>query len=236
MNSKNMHGLIITSVVILAVALIIAAVNLPIEKHSDYITVNGQSELVVQPDEAIVYFSVNTDADTAKAVQEADSASALKVQAALSGLGRVETSNYYLFPKIDWTPNGSVNNGYSLTHQFKVTTNDLQAVSKIVEAAVGAGANGVDSINYELSQDSKNNASAQVMTQATLAARSKANMVVGALGLHTGRVLKVEESSWWFQASSAAVSGVTTGSGSNVISPQTMAIDANVNVVFEVKK
>jgi len=202
--------------------------------------VTGQSELVVLPDQAVVLFSINTNAPTAQEAQLRDTALTKQVQDALTAQGipasKIETANYYLSPKTDWTASGSVDDGFSLNHQFKVTTGDLQTVSKIIEVAVGAGANGVDNIDYELSLTSKANASAEAMKLATLAASDKAEKVAQAMGLHAGKPLKIEEGSWWFQTpSGASDTGAQGGTDSGSVAPHALAILANVNAAFSLR-
>src|SRR4051812_32988645 len=94
----------------LLIALSISIINFS-QRKSDYITVGGQAEAVVQPDSAVVYATVRTLADTAEQAQQEGAATAAKVQGALTNV-RVETSSYNLNRNTEWTAEGPVDKGY----------------------------------------------------------------------------------------------------------------------------
>ncbi len=231
---------VIIATLIVSLALVIGLMNLPIEKHSDYITVGGQAEVPVAPDQAAVYLSVDTHAATAEEAQSQNADGTNAVKAALHKAGiadaGIETSDYYLNKHTDWTNDGPVDNGYDLQHTLKVYAN-VTAVSAVVDAAVQAGANRIDSIQFQVSEAAKEKAVAEAMTEATEAAKAKAERVTQGIGVRLDRVLKIEESGYWVTVSSEAPamdSYVPQGYEDAVITPQRMAVQENVNVVFAV--
>jgi uncharacterized protein YggE len=128
-----------------------------------------------------------------------------------------------------------VEKGYELMHTLKATS-DVRGVGDIVKAAVGAGATGIDRIEYVVSRDAKDVAVAQAMQEATLTARKKARTVASSVGAHVGRPLKIEEGGWWVTTSSEPLdtSDIPPEYQGNVITPQRLAVQANVNAVFRV--
>jgi uncharacterized protein len=238
MKNISMVISVVLAAVIIGVALLVGLVSF--DRKSDYITVGGQSEVTVNPDRAVLYFTVNTLELTAQQAQEADTAAIGKIQTALQALGidqrRIETSNYYLNKHTDWTNDGPVERGYDLTHTLKVSTSVTDA-AKTINAAVSAGANGVDRIEFLVSREAQDAAVAEAMRQASVSAKEKAQKVTTALGTHMGRVLKIEEGSYWFVASTelpSEVGALPPEYQNNVIAPQRMAVQGNVNMVFAV--
>jgi len=226
---------IITAAIIIGLGLLI---GLAYPKNSDYITVGGQAESIVKPDSAVVYFAILTRADTADATQNADAATTQKVQTALQAISvrGIETQNYYLNPRTEWTNDGPVDKGYELSHTLKVTT-DIEDVSSALSAGVGAGVTSVDRIEYIFSRAAQDAAVTDAMRKATVAARVKAELVASSIGADAGRPLKVDEGGWWMTPSnepSSEADALPDEYKGNVIMPQRMAVQANVNAVFAV--
>lgn len=224
----------------LLVSSILAVGIASVGKKSDYITVGGQAEVPISPDRAIVGFSINSLAATASEAESLNSKAVESVKAKLKAQGiderNVETSYYYLNKRTDWSVDGPVEKGYEVQHSMKITTN-ASGVSSAIQAAVSAGANGVDSIEFRVSRAAQDAAVATAMQQAADTARMKAESVTDALDVRLGRVLKIEEGSYWIAPSNAVASdagSVPAEYQANVISPQRMAVQANVNMVFAV--
>ncbi len=220
----------------LAIGLGLSFVTL--DKKSDYITVGGQAEVSIAPDKAISYISIVTLAQTAQATETENSQIVEKVKAALKEEGieanSIETSNYYLYKKQDWSYEGSIDKGYELYNTLKVTST-IGKASAVVKKAVAAGATSVDRIEFTITKDGQDAIVAAAMSKATQAAKAKAQRVASDVGSSVGRVLKIEEGSWWIttsSGSSTAISDIPSEYANNVITPQQMAVQANVNVVF----
>jgi len=234
------ESIIICSVVIVSIAFIIGLASINTDKKSDYINVGGQSEVVISPDFVVLYFSITTNEQTPELTQELNAKAVEEVRGSLiqEGVkqGNIETSYYYLNKKEDWTPEGPIEKGYELVYTLKVTT-DVHNISRLIKSAVNSGANSVDRIEFITSKDATNKAVAEAMAKATMAAKQKAETVTKSTGVKLGRTLKIEESGWWIAPSnepSAETAEIPSEYANNLISPQKMAVQANVNVAYAV--
>ncbi len=239
MRDLQTNTAIIIAAIVISISIIAGLYGISLEKKSDYITVGGQSEVVIKPDRAIIYLTITTLEDTAQQTQEENNILVEKVKNALKekGIENVETSSYYLNERVDWSSEGPVPKGYELMHTLKIVT-ELSEASDAITTSVANGVNNVGSIEFLMSTESKDIAVAEAMKQATLTAKEKAKKVVEASGSKLGRTLKIEEGSWWIMPSSSAPFSeldIPTEYQSNMITPQLMAVQANVNAVFEVK-
>lgn len=230
---------IIVTAFIIGVALIIGLALLT-PRQSDYINVGGQSEVTIMPDKAVLSFTLTTLEPTADEAQVADTTAMQQIQKALiaQGIdaGNIQTSSYSLNKRVDWTENGSVDRGYELSHTLQVTTNVSDA-AKTIQTAVGAGANGVDQVNFLITQAAQDAAVTEAMRQASLNAEQKAQQVTSSMGVRLDRVLKIEEGGWWIVPStepSNDANEIPAQYAGNVISPQLMAVQGNVNMAFAI--
>lgn len=155
------------------------------------VTTTGHGVVTVAPDEATVDAGVRTQAPTAQAALSANADQMTKVIAALKEVGvkKIQTQEVSLFPNTD--RKGAVT---SFTAQNTVSaTSTIANAGKLIDAAVGAGANTVDGPNLDVaSQDALYR---RALQRAVQDARAKATALAGAGGFRVGRVLTVTESS-----------------------------------------
>ena len=162
-----------------------------------FIEVSGAGVVTVAPDRARISFAVETQADAAAAAstQNADQMDA--VVRALRGLGvrglTVETFGYALRPDYAPRPNdpgrGRLIVGYTAQNNIRVTLGDIEAVGRVMDAAIQAGANRVSSLAFEASDTEA--ARHDALTLAVARARREAETMAAALGRELGEPLEV---------------------------------------------
>jgi uncharacterized protein YggE len=194
------------------------------------ITVTGDGSVTVVPDRAGFDFTVDTKAQTAKAAlaQNADAAAA--VAAAVKGAGvdgkDIQTSQVSLSPQTN--ENGTQILGYSAETTVSVTSTIAKAGS-IVDAAVGAGVDGVSGPSLTLSdQDAQYR---DALKLAVADARTKAQALAEAGGVSLGDVQSIDEGSTpspvvWEQKAAAPSAGDVQ------IEPGTQTVDATVTITY----
>lgn len=166
------------------------------------ITASGSSELTVMPDEAIIRIKVETKAKTAKETQDQNSRAMSQVQSALKRAGiasaDIETDQYNLYPWTEWdnVQQKTIEMGYTLYHTIKVKTTDLDKVGEFISTAVDAGANGIENIQFDLSDKKKEEVRRQALQDAAQNAKAKAETIAGSLGVRIGVVHEISESSF----------------------------------------
>jgi uncharacterized protein YggE len=158
------------------------------------VTVVGESQTDVPPDNALVAFSVVTqNANAVNAQQE----NARKIEAVMKALQdasggarqEVKTSNYSLSPEQDYSGSGMPKIvGYEARNTITVTTDNLNQVGALIDAATKAGANSVEGISFVLRDDSAKRGDA--LGIATKQAMAKAEAIAASLG---GKIVRVVE-------------------------------------------
>jgi uncharacterized protein len=185
-------GLVSIGLVLLAAALYFYRPVTP----SNYtrVTVTGESQTDVPPDSAVVSFSVVTQNAQAVTAQQEN---ARKIEAVMKALQdasggakqEIKTSNYQLSPEQDYSGSGMPKIvGYEARNTITVTTDNLNQVGALIDAATKAGANSVEGISFVLREDSSKRGDA--LGIATKQAMAKAEAIAQSLG---GKIVRVVE-------------------------------------------
>jgi uncharacterized protein YggE len=193
------------------------------------ITVTGTGSVTTVPDQAGFDFSVETRASTAKAALAQNSAAATAVVAAVKDAGvadaDIQTSQVSLSPQTDQAGTQIV--GYAASTSISVKTTIAKAGS-IVDAAVGAGADGVSGPSLSISdQDAQYQ---DALKKAVTAAHAKAQVLADAGGLTLGGAQTIVEGAAQFPVPLAQKADFSAGVA---IQPGTQTVDATVTVTYE---
>ena len=192
------------------------------------ITVSGHGTLTTVPDRASFYFTVDTRAQTAAGALGRNAEAATAVVAALKNAGvaaaDIQTSQVYLSPQT--SENGTSIIGYAASTSIVVKTTIAKAGS-IIDAAVGAGADGVS--GPSLSRSDEDALYRDALKNAVSDARDKAAALASAAGLTLGGAQTVVEGGG--QTPIPLVAGAKADS-SVAIEPGTQTIEANVTVTY----
>jgi hypothetical protein len=193
------------------------------------ITVTGDGTVTVVPDQAGFDFTADTKALTAKAALAQNASVAAGIVAAIKGAGvdatDIQSSQVSLSPQTNDA--GTDITGYDASTTISITTTIAKA-GAVVDAAVGAGADGVSGPNLSRSdQDAQYRAA---LKNAVADARDKAQVLADAGGLSLGDVQTIVEGSnvtpvVFGQKDAAPSAGVA-------IEPGTQTIDATVTVTY----
>jgi uncharacterized protein YggE len=193
------------------------------------ITVTGNGSVTTVPDRAGFDFTVDTRAGTAKSALAQNAAAAAAVAAAIKNAGvaaaDIQTSQVSLSPQTNQAGTEIV--GYAASNTVSVTTTIAKAGST-VDAAVGAGADGVSGPSLSLSdQDAQYR---EALKKAVADAHAKAQALADAGGLSLGGVQTIVEGTGQVPLPFAQKAGVSAGVA---IEPGTQTIDASVTVTFD---
>ena len=160
------------------------------------ISVTGEAQISVAPDIAFVDAGVATDAKTAREASEANNAAMAKVFAALKAANidarDIQTSRLSLQPQ--YAPNRSGPSpvvGYRASNRVTVRIHDVSKVAGAIDTLVGAGANDIGNVGFEVSQASKLLDDAR--EKAVADARRKAEIYARAAGVALGAPLSISE-------------------------------------------
>jgi uncharacterized protein YggE len=151
---------------------------------------SGQGEAKVTPDRASILVNVQTRALTA-AVAAADNAQRTKaVLDALAKLGlpkeQLGTEGYSVYPEMAYDKNGGTPRvaGYVVTNTVKAETKRPAEVGAMIDAALGAGANMINSLSFYASsiEEPRRKAIALAVASARADADAMARAAGGSLG------------------------------------------------------
>jgi uncharacterized protein len=160
------------------------------------ISVTGEAQISVPPDIAFVDAGVATDARTAREASEANNNAMAKVFAALKAANvdarDIQTSRLSLQPQ--YAPNRTGPSpvvGYRASNRVTVRIHDVSKVAGVIDTLVGAGANDIGNVTFEVSQASKLLDDAR--EKAIADARRKAEIYARAAGVTLGAPLSISE-------------------------------------------
>lgn len=154
------------------------------------IEVTGTGESKVTPDRALVYVGVQTKGRTAAlaGAENAKLANAVLAAVRAAGIAReqVGTMNYSVSPSYRYFPDGRKPEltGYDASNTVRVEVRSVDLVGRVIDAALGAGANNVSGISFYASQMDavRREAMAAATTDARLSAEAMARAAGGTLG------------------------------------------------------
>ena len=160
------------------------------------ISVTGEANVSVAPDQAQIDGGVTSDAKTAREATDANNAAMGKVLLALKGAG-IEEKDYQTL-RLSLQPQYAQNRaapspfvGYRASNRVTVRIRDVAKVANVIDVLVGAGATDIGGINFTVSQASKHLDEAR--EKAIADARRKAEIYAKAAGVTLGEPISISE-------------------------------------------
>lgn len=257
MAESNMFAYIIVALAVIGLVIVtgikaaapISITTTPPQEHT--LSVAGTHEIEVAPDQAVLVVQVMTR--NAKAPEASAENRALlravmdTVKAQGVAADDIETTGILLdrwieYEKVEadkglYLPS-AVDKGFQQTTTLKITVKDLEKVGTVLDAAIKAGANSVQEISFELRPETETRLKQDALTQATLIAKKKAEVLAQAAGTTIGPVSMISENSWvqpWLYNSKSYESVAMDAGSAPQISPQkvTLSVSVNLNYALE---
>ncbi len=209
------------------------------------ISVTASEEVKVTPDIAELDLSVTSQEADAQSCQTANSQAVNQVTEALKAQGiqesSIQTSDYSLYPVYDWE-NGQTITGYTMETTITVSDVAIDAVGDVLMAAVNAGVNNIQAVNYMSSQYDESYEKALGM--AVESAYEKANAMAIAGGCSLGDIVKIEERGTNSAARYTAISNMSTEDAGSApaaaagaaVMPGQVSVEANILVEYAVNR
>lgn len=147
------------------------------------ISVSGTATASSSPDSLVIILGVESEAKTANESLSENSNSLNSVISSLtnSGLSEddIQTSNFSIYPMYDSIKdfNGNwqqVLTGYRVSNILSIQTDKIDSAGDIIDAAVSSGANRVDNVSFQLSDDKYQKISDDLIADAINDATQKA--------------------------------------------------------------
>ena len=164
------------------------------QRHS--IRISGEGRVVGIPDIAKIQLGYKAEKKT---VAEAQTDNTDKMNNIINKLKKdfdinkkdIQTSNYNIYPQYDWNEGIKTLQGYQVTQNLNIKIRDLEAVSKILDAAGSAGLNQVGNLQFDI--DNPEKLKEEARTKALKNAKEKADKLSKELGVKLGRVISFSE-------------------------------------------
>lgn len=205
-------------------------------QEAPFIEVSGQASVELPADRAEISFAMETHAEDASGAAGANAEEMSRVIQAIRSAGiaglEIETFGYSLQPQYA-TNEQRVRSivGYVAYNNIRVTIDDVDELGRLIDVAVGAGANRVASISFSASDTEA--ARAQALAEAVANARAQAQAIAASLGYELGPPLEVRGGAQRpppipFEA----MRSVQAQAAPTPIEPGSQTVDANVTIRF----
>jgi uncharacterized protein YggE len=222
------------------------------------ITVSGEAQINVPPDQAVLTLGIATHANDFDAAKQENDNRLLDVLNVLKALevpaDQIHTEYISVFPNYYWT---GTHYQYQVVKTLQVTIKDISKFDAILSLTIRSGATDVRKVEFLTTELRKYKD--QARSEAIRAAREKAIALTGELGQKIGNPLTIVEDqiysysyyslwNWWggYQSSSSSANVVQNvsqapsanggGAGNTDASaaPGKIAVTAKITVVFEI--
>jgi hypothetical protein len=203
-------------------------------------TVSGHGEARAAPDIAMVSAGVRTQAATAKAALQANTAAMSGVFKSMKALGiadrDMQTSNFSVSPVYEPYRDGQTGPqkviGYQVFNQVTVTIRELARLGEALDTFVSAGSNELAGVSFSIDKPDPLQDEARVA--AIKDAMHKADLMTRAAGVKLGRLMTMSESGG-VRPMPAAPMAMRAEKASVPIAAGEQQLDADVTLTYEIQ-
>ncbi len=155
---------------------------------SNILSTSGMATADVKPDKVTIIVGVETTNKTAKAALSSNAAALNKVLEVLLAAGvkknETSTSSFSVSPNYNYSQGQNKITGFTVANSIQIQSSNVNGTAKWIDTAVSSGgANTINSINFALSDNRSGEVKNNLIKQAVIDARSKADIAASALGL-----------------------------------------------------
>jgi uncharacterized protein len=211
------------------------------------LSVNGNGEVRVAPDTASVRLGVTRQAQTGQAAQQDVNATLRTILEAVRALNiperHIQTSQLTLFPVYAQErpepmrePREPRIVAYRATSTVTVRVEDLTQIGPVIDAALTAGANQFEGVQFTLRDDTQ--VREQALSEAVREARSKAEVIARALDVRLESVIEVAEGGVSFippPFPGREMMAMRAADVATPISPGEVTVTANVTIRYRIQ-
>jgi uncharacterized protein YggE len=205
------------------------------------ISLTGSGSASAQADQASVSLGVQVISMSARDAIGENADKMTAVIDAIKALGVSEddiiTTSYSVYPQYDWTEDGRIFKGYTVTNLVQVTVKDLDIVGDVIDAAADAGSNQINGISFELSEIKREELKSNAYIAALTDAQDKADVIAMTLELTISGVQSVTEysyapvRSYEYLEEAAVMSGDAKYSSTPIVSGE-LSVTVSIHIVF----
>jgi uncharacterized protein len=207
-------------------------------KPARTITVSSTATVKATPDEAVVDLGVRSESPvsaTAFAQNAKDMQAVLDaVKAAGVEQKDIETTNVSLEQRVTNRGKPNEQQVFVASNSIRVTIHDLSSIGSVIDAAVRAGADAVNDIQFQLSDP--NAVRTDALTQAVTGARAKADALAGAADAEVVGVVTIDEQSYqppvYREGLNQAL--IAAPASTPIVPPSSLEVTETISAVWEI--
>jgi len=202
------------------------------------ISLTGSGSASAKANIAKVMLGVQTEDSSASDAIEENAETMTAIINALKDLGftedEIKTTSYTVYPNYNWEIRAVV--GYTVTNMLQVEIENLDLIGPVIDAAGAAGANRVDGVSFQLSDEIMEEMKTNAYIAALNDAQQKADVIATTLDLEITGVKSVTESSYVpsrvYAYEEMDKAYATAGSAPTPIIEGDLTVNVNVHIVF----
>jgi uncharacterized protein YggE len=198
------------------------------------LSVGADATVELSPDLATVTVEAVGHGETAQEARTNLSSDATAVEEALEDAGaNVTSSRFRISPEYEHTDKGREQVGYVAVHTIEAETSSVESVGSLVDTAVDAGADRVDGITYDLTDERRAQARKAALTDAMGSARTDAETLAAAENRTVGAAITVTTDNAEIDRPVVHRElAAGDAGGATAISPSDVTVDASVQVTY----
>ena len=202
--------------------------------------VNGIGQVDLTPDIAYIYIGVHDESATASEAvnlnKEHTTAVINAIKKAGVDLKDIRTTNFSIYPNQQYGPDGiATGTLYMVDNSVYVTVRNLDSLGGLLDNAISAGANNINSIQFDVAD--KTAAVKEARAKAVDDAKLQAQEMAAAAGITLGDVQNLS----FYESSPAPMFGGKGGGGAMAadvsvpIQPGQLTISVNVSITYSIR-
>lgn len=205
------------------------------------LTISGTGRILMKPDTAYIYIGVHTEKPGAAEAVAENNTNIQKLIDALKSAGvdqnDIQTSNFSIWQNTQYGTDGQpIGTNYVVDNTVYLTVRNLDSLGNLLDTAVKAGANNVNSIQFDVAD--KTQALSDARTQAVKNANAQAAELASVAGVGLGKIQSIQ----YYDSTPAPIySGKAMGGGGVAmeaavpITPGQMEISVTVTIAYDIK-
>lgn len=204
------------------------------------VTLSAEGSVKAEPDVADIGAGVVSDAPEAAAAMQANAKQMTRVVDALRRAGvaarDIQTTGIDLQPQYHYEEKQPPRlTGYKAQNRVQIVLRDLDQAGRVIDALVAAGANQINGPGFRVDQPAPLLDKAR--QQAVVNGRARAELYAAAAGMRVKRVLSITERGSTPPAPMPrmAMARAEVMDAASPVMPGELAMDVNVNMVFELE-
>jgi len=238
-------SLLVSAIVLVALALGACSPTIMAEPAPAVRTmnVNGTGQVFLSPDIAYINIGVHSEEATAAAAVAANNVETQQVTEALKAAGvdakDIRTTNFSIWPNQQYDPNGQpVGTRYAVDNTVFVTIRKLENLGDLLDAAVAAGANSINSVQFDVAD--KTEALKKAREEGVKDAKAQAQELADAAGIKLGEMQTI---SFYDSAPVPYLESYGKGGGGAAVAeaaavpiqPGQLTLTVTVSMTYEIK-